>query len=101
MNRYRKGYYAERKLIEYLYKRGAVYCTRSAGSHTPIDVIAFFKHKVYAFQVKNSKSKRISKKELEELKRIAENSELVDVYVAFYDRGNFTFRSPLRWGDKQ
>lgn len=92
MNRYRKGYYAERKLIKEMYDRGAVYCTRSAGSHTPIDVIAVFKNEILAFQVKNSKKNTLTKKELKELKYIKYKSpDNFSVFVAYYRGGKFEF----------
>ena len=91
MNYYKKGYYAERKLIEEQYSKGAVYCTRSAGSHTPIDVLAFYKDHVDLFQVKFSKRK-ISPKEKKKLQELATYMpKNCRVFIAYRVRGGFYY----------
>jgi Holliday junction resolvase len=49
MTQYSKGANFERRLIKYLREQG-FRAHRTAGSHTPIDVIAGIDGKVYAFQ---------------------------------------------------
>jgi Holliday junction resolvase len=59
---YRKGYLLELKSRDELYRMGASLVVRSSGSHTPIDLIAFFPdHKIMVIQVKSSDETRVSK----------------------------------------
>ncbi|MEM3416427.1 MAG: hypothetical protein QW719_03755 [Candidatus Micrarchaeaceae archaeon] len=52
MTNYAKGANFERKLIAEAYARGAKYAVRTAGSHTPIDVIVIFGSRIYLIQAK-------------------------------------------------
>ena len=85
MKKYQKGYRAERKLVNLL-KDKAILAVRTAGSHSPIDVIAVFPSRVLFFQVKSGKS-RISKKEKELLWELETDNS--SAYVAVYDEGKF------------
>jgi hypothetical protein len=59
---YRKGYLLELKARDELYKMGANLVVRSSGSHTPIDLIAFFPdHKIMVIQVKTGDESKVSK----------------------------------------
>jgi len=58
MSAYRKGVGAERDFMEYMEKNHGCRCLRTAGSHTPIDVLAGNGEKVYAVQVKYGVWKR-------------------------------------------
>jgi len=58
MSNYRKGFKAEREVMEHFTLRYGCICIRSAGSHGSIDVIAGNGKEVYAIQVKVGERKR-------------------------------------------
>ena len=76
MNRfYRKGYYYERKVRQFLLSKGYL-VWRSPGSKSPIDIIAINdKGNVRLIQVKSHEN--IRKEELETLKELAKKYEKV------------------------
>jgi Holliday junction resolvase len=67
---YKKGYRKELEALEIL-KKNYAFVTRTPKSSTPIDIIALSKNGIKLIQVKSGSSK-ISKKELEELKKLKE-----------------------------
>jgi len=72
---YRKGYYYERKVRQFLINRDYL-VWRSPGSKSPIDIIAIDdKGNVRLIQVKSHKN--IKKEELETLKELAKKYEKV------------------------
>ena len=72
---YRKGYYYERKVKQFLINRNYL-VWRSPGSKSPIDIIAIDdKGNVRLIQVKSHKN--IKKEELETLKELAKKYEKV------------------------
>lgn len=50
-----KGDYRERKARDEAYEKGATLVVRSAGSHGPFDLVAFYPDRVTLIQVKSSK----------------------------------------------
>ena len=63
---YRKGYRVEREAMRYMEKYFHCKCVRSAGSHTPVDLICGNMREVYVIQVKSGKTlPYINWKELE------------------------------------
>ncbi|MEM3859037.1 MAG: hypothetical protein QW478_06480 [Candidatus Micrarchaeaceae archaeon] len=65
---YAKGANFERKLIAEAYARGAKYAARTAGSHTPIDLIIIFGSRIYLVQAKSyHQSERESLKQFDEI----------------------------------
>ena len=57
MSNYRKGYRAEREIMEYMKVQYGCVSVRSAGSHSPIDILAGNGKQVFAIQVKAGKRK--------------------------------------------
>ena len=57
MSAYRKGYKAEREIIRLFERKHHCECIRSAGSHTPVDVICGNGEQVYVIQVKAGRSR--------------------------------------------
>jgi len=53
---YRKGYRVEREAMRYMEKHFSAICIRSAGSHSPIDLICGNGKEIYAVQVKAGKT---------------------------------------------
>ncbi|RLE85092.1 MAG: hypothetical protein DRJ41_01910 [Thermoprotei archaeon] len=89
MSNYRKGRYAEYRLMDYLRRLGAVYVTRSAGSHTLFDVVALFPNgEVWFIQVKRGKARFKEKREIEELGKKVRGEKIVFV-LARYDKGKW------------
>jgi Holliday junction resolvase len=89
MNRlYRKGYYYERKVRQFLIAEGYL-AWRSPGSKSPIDIIAINdKGNVRLIQVKSHEN--MKKEELETLKELAkkyENVSNVEVELWIFDKG--------------
>ena len=74
---YRSGYLVELKARDELYRLGAKLVVRSAGSRTPIDLIAFFpdRHEIWMVQVKAKreapKNPEASIKEMKALKKLS------------------------------
>lgn len=60
INKYQKGYRAEREIKLLLEAKGFT-CIRSAGSHSAIDILAFRGMEGYVIQVKNSKLSQATK----------------------------------------
>jgi len=66
---YKKGYKKELELIRKLKRdKGFLIVVRSAGSRTPIDIVAISKFEILLIQVKTGKGR--FKKEIRRLKRI-------------------------------
>jgi len=85
---YRKGYYYERKVKQFLINRNYL-VWRSPGSKSPIDIIAIDdKGNVRLIQVKSHKN--IKKEELQTLKELAkkyENVPNVEVELWIFNKG--------------
>ncbi len=64
MTRYQSGYRFERRVMEYLQKRG-YYVIRSAGSHGVFDLVAIWNYDVRGIQCK--KDGRISREEKDQM----------------------------------
>ncbi|MCW4008783.1 MAG: hypothetical protein NWF09_08885 [Candidatus Bathyarchaeota archaeon] len=67
MNKYAKGYRAERLAIEYMKRKYGAVCVRSAGSHGVCDLLCGNGEQVYAVQVKSGgKRPRVDEAALKE-----------------------------------
>ncbi len=88
---YRKGYYYERKVKQFLINRNYL-VWRSPGSKSPVDIIAIDdKGYVRLIQVKSHEN--IKKEELETLKELAkkyENVPNVEVELWIFNKGQKT-----------
>lgn len=67
---YRRGYIAERRCANYFASEGYI-TARTAGSHSPFDVIAINGERILLIQIKRTKTKYNANKLIEELKKIA------------------------------
>ncbi len=82
INRYRKGANFERKVVKILLENeGCVIAFRSAGSHSPIDVVGIEKDKIILIQCKIGGV--ISKKDIKVLKDIQKIIHInkVNIYI--------------------
>jgi len=66
---YRRGYKKEMKVVNN-YRDNGNYATRTAGSHSCFDVIAFMDEEVHAIQVKRTKKKKKFTQEIITLRNI-------------------------------
>jgi len=83
---YRYGRSLEYRLMRMLREKDNCVCVRSAGSHTPIDIIAGNGNQVWGIQVKGGKRPYISRKDLEELAEWC-NKLKIQPLVAVYRKG--------------
>jgi len=83
---YRYGRSLEYRLMRMLREKNNCVCVRSAGSHTPIDIIAGNGNKSWGIQVKGGKRPYISRENLEELCRWCYMLKLTPL-VAEYVKG--------------
>ncbi len=97
---YRKGANAERWLVKRYKEHGATHAMRTAGSHSPFDVIALFKDHTEVVQIKAGRkpTREDTSQFLEAIKHIAASPYLVNIkrgkikVVWMVPRG---FHSPL------
>lgn len=75
MSAYRRGYKAEREFMIYMEQYFKCKSVRSAGSHSPVDVICGNGEKVYAVQIKYGRTKQ--KVDYEELITWAESFKAI------------------------
>lgn len=69
MSNYRRGAAFEYERLEFHRNNGAIFVCRTAGSHSPFDVIAIYEDEVILEQLKRSKKKSPSyKQELAQMK---------------------------------
>jgi len=86
VNRYIYGRHAEYQVKKFLEKHGAIYTTRTAGSHTAFDIIAVFPTFIMFLQVK--RSKKLNKKEIRKVKEISERfPETAVTGIVRYEKG--------------
>jgi len=97
---YRKGANAERWLCKWYKKHGATHAMRTAGSHSPFDVIALFSDHTEVVQLKDGAkpSKKDSVKFLKAINNIATGAYLVHldrrkIKVTWFNGNGFV--SPL------
>ena len=76
---YQKGANRERQFIVKMKTAGALWAARTAGSHTPADVMCVFPNKVCLYQIKAGKAK-MTEEELAEICDLAESMPHVEVY---------------------
>lgn len=65
---YQKGYRLERKIMN-LYKKYNIFSTRTAGSHSPFDVIAISHNNLLLIQCKNRKGTKQDVEKLQEIRK--------------------------------
>jgi Holliday junction resolvase len=87
---YARGYFAETKAVEELQHRGYT-AWRSAGSHSPTDVIAISSSKVLLVQVKRTKLKNyyaVARKAAKELLSLGIVPSCVELEIWVWQDGN-------------
>lgn len=84
MTKYHQGANYERKLIKQLKEMGASVVIRTAGSHSPIDVVAFFNDCTQIYQVKKtSENKAYFKSDIDKLRKLDIDPE-ISKFLAVY-----------------
>lgn len=89
MSSYRRGVKAEYDIIQYFKTHRNAICIRSAGSHSPVDVIAGDGINVWCIQVKYGEHAK--KPDIEGLKRYAILFKAIPVVATRVPRGEWTF----------
>ena len=83
---YRKGANKERWLVKECLRNGAVLAFRSAGSHSPIDVVAVYKTGILLFQCKAGKCP--AKDEMLPIEELRKSLPWAEVMLLWFpDRG--------------
>lgn len=82
---YQRGYRVENKLVNSLKRAGWTFAARTAGSHSPADVIGITGNNVVFFQCKTNKD-IVDKKNTEKLKDIAKCLEYGFAYNVWPNR---------------
>jgi len=96
VNRYRKGRIAEKKVMNYLKKKGYTNIRRSKGSRGPADIYARKGNTKYYIQVKSGTAK-MSSKERRRLRRLAIKRKGVAVVIHRTEKGKYKWRFYGRW----
>ena len=90
INRYAKGANFERKVVKRLLQlKSCRVAFRSAGSHSPIDVVAVFPEHTALIQCKTGG--KISNSDVLKLLAIQDGVETFAVYLAYLDKGTIKF----------
>ncbi len=82
---YQRGYRVENKLVNSLKKHGWKFAARTAGSHSPADVVAVTDSSIVFFQCKTNKD-IVDKENTEKLKEIVSGLEYGFAYNVWPNR---------------
>lgn len=86
---YSRGAAAERRVKKYFEERG-FFVVRSAGSHSPVDLVALRDGRVTLVQVKSGQG-RMSRAEVEKFCRLGQQYGAYSVVIARVRRGTLDF----------
>lgn len=88
-SQYQRGATAERRVKKYFEERG-YFVVRSAGSHSPVDLVAVLDGKVTFVQVKSGQAK-MTKAEEEKFIDLGRQYRVHSVVIAHVQRGGIQF----------
>jgi len=100
-NKYRRGRIAEKKVVNWLKKRGFRNIRRSKGSRGPYDIYAVSPSGVKTYIQVKSHSARLKRTERDKLRNIAKKRKGFAVYIHYRGRGKFRMVPLGNWSRKR